>query len=179
MSAQPTENIDNFIELVNSQSAFHRDKAEQYADQPDRAAHHRRLSNQFALLGLFLMGLSKDGPTSSAAQNRKGTSLLALTPEDLDGLPPEVLAELNVSDADRLHFTILDIINDNGGQISLDQVIIGVYRRTKELLRRQKATSVLYRMAQKGLIHHVPGVKGAYSIDPVEKEVEDNLEDLV
>jgi hypothetical protein len=72
--------------------------------------------------------------------------------EDIEGLPPELMQELSISDADRLEFTIVGIINEAGGLMSLDKIIIGLYKKSGEIHKRSTLTSRLYRMIQKNLI---------------------------
>lgn len=88
---------------------------------------------------------------------------ITLTLEDIEGLPPELMQELSISDADRLEFTIVSIINDAGGILSLDKIIVGLYKKTGEVHKRSTLTSRLYRMIQKSLIYSVPYRKGIYS----------------
>jgi hypothetical protein len=41
--------------------------------------------------------------------------------------------------------------------------MVELYKRTKEVPRRNTMTSRLYRMAGRGMIYNVPGKKGVYS----------------
>jgi hypothetical protein len=55
------------------------------------------------------------------------------------------------------------MIAQDGGVLSLDKIMVELYRRTREIPKRTTITSRLYRMAQKGMIYNVPGKKGIYS----------------
>jgi hypothetical protein len=153
MSVQPPENIEHFLQFVKRQAAFHHSKATQFADaHPPRSQKHTHYATEFENLAAFLTTLPRTSPSS-------GT-----------GAAADLLAELNVSDIDRLNFTILDILKENGGKASLDQIMIGVYKKTGQILKRNKATNVVYNMKIKGLIHPIKGVKAAYSLTPGEEE---------
>jgi hypothetical protein len=59
------------------------------------------------------------------------------------------------------------LLDEHGGIASLDQIIFGLYKKTKEIVKRQAMTNRLYRMGQKELIWGVPGKKGVYSNRPI------------
>ena len=58
----------------------------------------------------------------------------------------------------------------NGGIASLDQILVGLYRNSGELWKRNTLTSKLYRMAQKGVVFQVPEKKGVYSTRRISEE---------
>ena len=89
---------------------------------------------------------------------------LELLPEDLDGLPPELVAELSISDSDQQEIEILKLIEAEGGAISLDLLLVRWYRAKGAIIKRKALTSRLYRMQQKGRIFAVEGTKGIYSL---------------
>lgn len=62
-----------------------------------------------------------------------------------------------------MEFEIVRVINNAGGILSLDKLIIDLFRRTKDVHRRTPLISRLYRMSQKGLIYSVPNRKGFYA----------------
>jgi hypothetical protein len=55
------------------------------------------------------------------------------------------------------------VIDEAGGVASLDQILVGHFRKTGEVMKRTTLTSRLYRMANKGLIFPLPNKKGVYS----------------
>lgn len=84
---------------------------------------------------------------------------------DLSDLPEEVMAQLNLSKVDELEQQMRDIIvAGNGSEISIDQIIIELYRRHKVIHERKFIMNKLYRMAQKGLVESVDGKKGVYCV---------------
>ena len=82
--------------------------------------------------------------------------------DEIKELPTELLDELSISKSQDL--IILDIINGNGGRASLDQIIIGLYKKTGQIHKRVKTNSVLYRMTTRGLLIGEEGRKGVYKI---------------
>lgn len=152
--------------LVNEQLTFHEGRAKAYADaHPARAAKHKQTAERLRELLAYLDGLPPREATSTAhLPNRPAQLRLSLRAEDLDGLPQELLDELSTSGAEnKTEATILTLLQEAGGVMSLDQLLVGLFRRAGELHKRPALTNRLYRMAQKGLIFSVPGKKGAYS----------------
>lgn len=88
---------------------------------------------------------------------------ITLMPDELDGLPEELISEL-ISDSDRSEREIYKVIEECGGIASLDRIILTLYKKTGEVHKRAGTTSRLYRMSQKGFAFPVPGKKGVYSI---------------
>jgi len=86
-----------------------------------------------------------------------------LKPDDIAGLPPELLAQLSLSESDLQDFELRKMISDCGGLMSLDHILIEQFRRTGEISDRGKLNSRLYRMVQKGLLHDVPKRRGVYT----------------
>ncbi len=162
MNAETFASIEGFLSLAEGQESFHRTRLSQSSNDPEEADAHSRLAGEFSRLANFLRNLQDERPDAPQA-----TGLLALTAEDLEGLPEEVINELNVSKASKLHFTILELAESNGGRISLDHIIIGVYRKTGVVLKRPKATNVVYKMMNSKLLYSIPGVKAGYSMTEV------------
>jgi hypothetical protein len=71
---------------------------------------------------------------------------------------------------DNLDFQILSLLEDAGGMMSLDQLLVGLYKSTGKVYKRQAITSQLYRMAHKGLTANVPEKKGVYALAQVSTE---------
>lgn len=105
-------------------------------------------------------------------------SPLYLIADDLEGLPPELIKELNVSDSDRKDMYLVELIKRCGGKISLDKLLIAIYKDSSEIYERNKLMTRLYRMSQKDLIYTHPVKKGQYSIQPWNlDDHEDEMED--
>lgn len=87
----------------------------------------------------------------------------ALRPEDLDGLPEDLLAELN---RDELEVKIQSVIKKAGGVMSLDRLMVALYREHGEVHKRRQLNQKLYRMVSKGGLYSVPRRKAVYSTAP-------------
>ena len=82
--------------------------------------------------------------------NPRGLNPLALSRRDVEGLPEQLLEQLiNVPEDDDLESFIVEIINDCGGTLVLDHLLIQLYQRTGEVHQRQSIVSKLYRMTKK------------------------------
>ena len=91
---------------------------------------------------------------------------MMLTLKDVEGLPPELIEQLSIS---KIDFTIESILNEADGMMSLDNILIDLYRVTGEIHKRNVITSRLYRMRQKEIIHNVPNKSGYYATRPVSR----------
>ena len=169
--------LEKHIPFVNKQIAFQGKMAQKFKDDPFRKALHESTLEGFKTLVADLTEAGKmlNGTTleSHAKIKPVGRIRLNLTPDEIQGLPDDVLEELSISGADKTEFAILGLMEDAGGIMSLDQLIVGLYKKTGEKHKRQTLTSRLYRMAQKEQIFSVPNKKGVYSNSLVtEEEVE-------
>ena len=127
---------------------------------------HTKSKNRFAELADYLGQIKSHGldfDNNTLARSVSAQKRIQLTYEDVQGLPEELVKELNISDTDRQEMIIEHIIAASGGVLSLDKILIELYRRTGEIHKRNTLTSRLYRMAQRGTIYNVIGKKGVYS----------------
>lgn len=111
-------------------------------------------------------------PTSSG----KVGSALYLTPQELEGLPPELIKELSITESDKKDFAIVQIIDELGGVTSVDKILVGLYWNTGEIEKRTRLVARLYRMQQKGLVYAHPEKKGVYATTPLQAENTSNDE---
>ena len=80
------------------------------------------------------------------------------------------MAELSISESDKLDYSLVSLIKSCGGVATLDRILVSVYKLTEEIMKRATLNSRLYRMVQKGLIYSVPGKKGVYSTFPMDED---------
>ena len=174
------EKLREFIAFVKDQVAFHQTKADhferralKFPAEGHRAVAHRKMLGRFTELEAFLESLQ--AMPAGSGQSRPVLSKLGLSPEELEGLPPELLEELNITEADRADFAVLSVLDEAGGVLSLDKLLIGLYRKTGEVHKRTQLNSRLYRMMQKGSVFSVPGKKGVYSTHQMSDEEADEI----
>lgn len=86
-----------------------------------------------------------------------------VTLEDLQGLPPTIMTELNSKAGFVLEWRIVAIINGLGGTANIDKIIVAYWREYNELLVRTTLNAKLYRMKNKGLLDSDQDTKGVYS----------------
>lgn len=172
------DRLDQFVAFVNAQVAFHEKKAKQIKGDPKadpkRPNFHTLQASKMADLARALTeGQAELDKYATLLQERADAKpkapfqgSLALLPSDLEGLPPELINELSLSELDRLAFAVISVIDNEGGVASLDRILIGLWRSTKEIHKKNVLQPKLYRMMQKKMIFPVPGKKGVYSTSP-------------
>jgi hypothetical protein len=175
--------LQKFIELVKKQISFHEYRASSTKAKGDNGRNaHVLLKEQFAeLLDLlvrlnqtqqaltatsidsFLESLSQPhpSPTNGNVPDRKSGDLL---PEDLDGLPDEILDKLGLRSSDRQEFLLIDIIKELGGAAYIPKIQIELYKRTGEMPERNAIGAKLYRMVSKEQIKSSTIGKGWYCL---------------
>lgn len=160
------------IELVKDQLGFHERQAVKFEREHHRSLVHIRTAEGFRLLLADLIQLQDwqtAHPNWMTAPTRKAKRL-ALTWEEVEGLPKEVLDELSVTEADHAEFNIASAVRALGGVAALDRIIVYLYKEFGEIQKRAPLNQRLYRMTQKEMIYSVPGKKGVYSTDPMTEE---------
>ena len=95
----------------------------------------------------------------------------AIPPEigNIHDLPEKVLVELSIVTADEIEDQLVTVINACGGTATLDQILVGLYRKFKVYQKRRFLQNKLYRMP---MIWSVPGRKGVYTTEQPEEEPE-------
>ena len=162
------DSLTDALSFCKDQASFHARKANDASLSPRRLAQHEGISRQFDALAGFLERQAQyvdklEDELSGRATQKIGPVQLALRLEDIDGLPDELIQELSITDGDKMDFTIQALMNDHAGVMSLDQLLIALYRKTSEVHKRSNLNSRMYRMTQKGAVFNVPGRKGVYS----------------
>lgn len=164
------ENLWQHAEFVKAQMDFHLRQADKYVSEPRRSTLHATTAAQFRLLLEGLDALHEWQEANPGWENAKQadrSKRLALSWDEIEGLPPELLNELSLSDSDRTEFNILSSVRELGGVASLDRLLVHIYRQSGEIMKRVALNQRLYRMTQKELLFGVPGKKGVYSIEPM------------
>lgn len=173
------------LTIVNREAGFH----QREADRPDRSdkqrAKHATYAVEWRSVAEFVqtLALTLDAANSKLAERTSQAEVLAqghdsdeedgpqqlslgLTPDDLEGLPPELIAELNITEADKFEGFVVRKIRDAGGVMTLDKLLIACWRERNEIHKRNLLNAKLYRMTRKGLIWTVPNKKAVYTSDP-------------
>lgn len=96
--------------------------------------------------------------------------LTSALPAELVGihdLPADILAELSGYKTDELEDQLVTVINAYGGEASLDQILVGLYRKFQVHQKRKFLQNKLYRMES---VWSVEGRKGIYTTSEPEAE---------
>jgi len=155
--------VENHLKFVNEQIAFQQKIIEGLAASPNKQKFHKLLLERYEALRNYLM--NKDNKEGATGGNSSKGIRLSLTPSDIAGLPESLLEELSISE-DRSEFAILNVLEDAGGIASLDQLLVGIFKKTKDVYKRQALTAKLYRMSQKELIWGCRARRGSIPLGP-------------
>lgn len=158
------ENIADYIDLVKQQIEYQDRRALITRGEPQKLQFHLEKAKQFRALLLFLESPHDNIPQKSAPLSEIDP-IGALLPKELIGLPQEVLDELSAKGTDKQEVLIVELIDAAGGVLSLDRILIGIYKSTGTILKRPVLTAKLYRMVQNGMIFKIPRRKGLYTTE--------------
>ena len=163
--------LEKYSKFVKENHEFHDRRAREFErSSPTRSKRHRETGGYHGAASSGFGGtvdnrlLGATIPDATPPPVKK--SRLSLTEEEIVGLPHELIQELSLSAGDRAEFAILSLLEEADGPLTLDKLLIGLYRRTNEIHKRDKLTARLYRMAQKNLVYVFPGKKGLYALEP-------------
>ncbi|WP_420859880.1 hypothetical protein [Marivivens marinus] len=136
------------VDSVKAVALYLRDVADRNAQRPDVAQRVLDHAGALDAVAERLMALE---------------ALTSALPPDLGNildLPQELRNELSVAKTDELEDQIVTVINAYGGEASLDQVLVGLYRKFKVIQKRRFVQNKLYRME---MVWSVEGRKGVYT----------------
>lgn len=147
-------------ESVKKVAAYLRDIASKRPDTPLHAE---------------LIGYAKSLDTASERIIELEGLTSALPPDlgNIHDLPAELLSELSVAKTDELEDQIVTVINAYGGEASLDQILVGLYRKFKTVQKRRFMQNKLYRMT---MVWSVEGKKGVYTTTEPEQTEQQEAE---
>ena len=86
---------------------------------------------------------------------------------DLSDLPEELIRQIPATRVDESEKKILAILADRfGGMATVDEILVGIFRETGEVLDRAKLAGKLYRMVTRRpqLLDSVKGKRGVYRV---------------
>ncbi len=104
-----------------------------------------------------------DAAANEIVELRGLTSALPPDLGNIHDLPPDLLEELSIAKADDLDSQLVTVINAYGGEASLDQILVGLYRKFRVNQKRRFIQNKLYRME---MIWSIDGKKGVYTTSP-------------
>ena len=92
----------------------------------------------------------------------------------LHDLPEALLSELSVTKTDELEDQLVTVINAYGDTASLDQILVGLFRKFDVVQKRRFIQNKLYRMT---MVWSVSGKKGIYTTEEPAPEPEADSSD--
>ena len=105
---------------------------------------------------------------------RRDFDPIHLSPHELLDLPPELIKQLALNESDNYELELIRLIDSVGGIISLDKLIVLLYRDKGEIADRAQLNARLNRMMRKETIFSVPKKKGVYRTTRIKGEQNDN-----
>ena len=88
---------------------------------------------------------------------------------DLSDLPEELRKQLQIAKVSELEQVIISIIEEMyEGVANVDEILVGLYRKTDEVHQRQNLANKLYRMTAAKQLLSVPRKKGVYKVSQPE-----------
>lgn len=97
----------------------------------------------------------------------------SIDPGNLDGLPAELIEQLQISDSDRFQWDVIGLIDRTPDKtISIEVLLIALFHKTKKVYDRTDLSNRIYRLGRKGVLFGVPGKKGWYTTIPQNGELD-------
>lgn len=81
--------------------------------------------------------------------------------ENTDSLPEEVKSQIYVNSLKKGSKMLLELFSIKS-ELSIDEIIVGYYRKFDLIKSRTWVSSNLYNLSKKGMIYKVKGKKGVY-----------------
>ncbi|SFJ00070.1 hypothetical protein [Nitrosomonas sp. Nm34] len=160
--------LEKHIDFVKNQIAYHQRQSEKLGKKNDSrsdrtCSNHKKVLEDLVDLAEFLESIPKD-LSSLDKKSKAVSSSLHILPSDLEGLPQELLDELNISDSDKQELEIIKSLENAGGVLTIDKLMIQLYRDTGAIHNRKQLAAKLYRMTSKGLLRSNQDKRGAFEI---------------
>lgn len=118
---------------------------------------------QYAKIIYFTVDVFPTTATTGTMDNDSLPHDLGRRLGDLSDLPEALKQQLQAAKISDLDRSIIDTIAALDGVANVDEILVGLYRTTGEVHKRQYISNKLYRMAQSKQIASVPRKKGVYS----------------
>lgn len=83
---------------------------------------------------------------------------------DVKDLPQELLRELSAGARGNINATILHAMVQVDGPISLDRILVLVYKETGTVLKRNSLISKMHRFCQRGTVERCTNKGGVYRL---------------
>jgi hypothetical protein len=179
--------LDEQIAFVKDQQGYHERQRARTTEKGEtrNALRHEVFRNNFGHLQASLEQLNAllANPVPTAASHTDQSLVVTdaalaavlsnptqVSPQMLEGLPPQLLEQLSISETDRFQWQVVDLINRTPDKIiSIEVLLIALFRATGKVLERTELSNRIYRMMRKKMIYGVSGKKGWYTTVPTDE----------
>ncbi|TAG25306.1 MAG: hypothetical protein EAZ37_13330 [Burkholderiales bacterium] len=110
-----------------------------------------------------------DEPSANATSDLASllTNPTDITPSALDGLPDDLIQQLQISESDRFQWMVIDLIDRTPEKmISIEVLLIALFKITEKIYERGDLANRMYRLSRKNAVYPVSGRKGIYTTIP-------------
>jgi hypothetical protein len=152
--------IEQLKAFCKTQRDYHARKAADQKLQPYQSRKHREAAEGLGDLATLLDSL----PAQYAPSDDVGFDLFDLDPFRMADIPSAFIDELKISRAEKSDARILELFRFAGRPLNISEVLIGLYRKFDETMKRTAVSARLYRLARDGHLESVDGGRGVYRL---------------
>lgn len=163
--------IINLIDFIKAEAEYHERKhSELEGSNPRAALRHSQSVEKFNAI-VEVLNSCNDCISTENKCSSNVDDLFYLDPLSIDELPEELRKEINLSGSDLYDAQILDLLKIAGRPLTLNELLLGAYRKFKVQHKRTALTARLYRLAGDNKVISLS--KGVYTLGstPVELEL--------
>ncbi|MCK7612459.1 hypothetical protein [Roseibium sediminicola] len=152
-------------DFVKRQAAYHRRTADRFHKDEIRCNRHLNFAAEFDALA---SRLEETLQFIAEAKERNNSSTQIAPPGqlrigNLDELPEELRSQLKISESDQLEMDIVEVIRSLDSCAAIDEILVGLWRKTGKVEDRDFVARKLYRMTRANTINSVPKKKGYFT----------------
>ena len=158
--------VDEEIDFVKSQISHHSRSIDFFRSKGDgdKERRHTGILRRFNDI-LPKMEKIKDAPNQPTLVQAVYDKKIGNRLGDIMDLPEEVRNQLVSGQFDAVESQILQVVKQSfNGVATIDEIFVGMYRTTGEVMQREALANKIYRMTRKEVLFSVEGRKGVYSI---------------
>lgn len=164
------KSIEEVRQFCQDQADFHYKQAKRPPNgKPERLVKHEKLAERFASATALLSSLPASGIEPAQGD------LFKIDPYDVSDLPAELVSQLTIPKSDDDEVRMVQLLRIAGRPLSINEIMVGLYRKFGDFSKRSTVNARLYRLANKGDL--VTTEKGVYALpehsqgdDPTEPE---------
>lgn len=151
------QSVDEVRQFCQEQADFHeKQSTRSNGGKPERQAKHVRLAAKFKNAVAVLSSAQQADSLPSQGD------LFRIDPYDVSDLPAELVSELTIPKSDDDEVRMVHLLRLAGRPLSINEIMVGLFRKFGDLSKRTTVNSRLYRMANKGDL--VSTEKGIYAL---------------